>query len=174
MRRTLLTLALALPLASACASGGGMRPRYDPAAGQTNLERLVLRTSAATSDASQMQVSARYSWRGRGAPAPAPHAYLSFEAWPQASAGWPWRSENQLQVTVDGQRARYNGRYTSETREDRRYENVTYQIPIGDLAVMAEATRVEGRIGARAFTFEGADLARLREFVAYIRGGSQP
>lgn len=175
MRRTLLTLAVALPLLSACASsGGGMRPRYDPAAGQTNLEQLILQTSGGSSDASPMRMTARYSWRGQGTPAPAPHAYLSFDAWPQADAGWPWRSDNRLQVTVDGQRARYNGRYDSETQESRRHENVVYQIPIGDLAVMAEAARVEGRIGPRSFTLEGAELARLREFVTYIRGGTQP
>lgn len=144
-----------------------MRPRYDPAAGQSNLEQLILQTS----DAAPMRVTARYSWRGQGTPDPAPHAYLSFDAWPQA--GWPWRSENQLQVIVEGQRARYNGRYDSDTQGDRRHENVTYQIPIGDLAVMADAGRIEGRIGARSFVFEGADLARLREFVTYIRGGTQ-
>jgi hypothetical protein len=175
MRRTLLTLALALPLVTACASGGGggMRPRYDSAAGQTNLEQLILQTSGGGSDAAPMRVTARYSWRGQGTPAPAPHAYLSFDAWPQGTA-WPWRSDNQLQVTVDGQRARYNGRYDSETQEGRRHENVTYQIPIGDLAVIAEAGRIEGRIGPRSFTLEAADLARLREFVTYIRGGTQP
>ena len=175
MRRTLLTLALALPLVSACASGGGggMRPRYDPAAGQTNLEQLILQTPGGGSDAAPMRVTARYSWRGQGTPAPAPHAYLSFDAWPQGNA-WPWRSENQLQVTVEGQRARYNGRYDSETQDGRRHENMVYQIPIGDLAVMAESGRIEGRIGPRSFVFEGADLARLREFVTYIRGGTQP
>ncbi len=143
-----------------------MRPRYDPSAGQSNLEQLILQTS----DATPMRVTARYSWRGQGTPDPAPHAYLSFDAWPQS--GWPWRSENQLQVTVEGQRARYNGRYDSDTQGGRRHENVTYQIPIGDLAVMADADRIEGRIGPRSFTFEGADLARLREFVTYIRGGT--
>jgi hypothetical protein len=173
MRRTLLTLALALPLVSACASGGGgMRPRYDPEAGQTNLEQLILQTAGGSSDAAPMRVIARYSWRGQGTPAPAPHAYLSFDAWPQA--GWPWRNDNQLQVTVEGQRARYNGRYDSETLDGRRHENVIYQIPIGDLAVMAEAERIEGRIGPRNFTLEAGDLARLRDFVTYIRGGTQP
>jgi hypothetical protein len=151
-----------------------MRPRYDPAAGRTNLEQLILETPAGSSDASPMRVTARYSWRGQGTPEPAPHAYLSFDAWPRGDAGWPWRNDNQLQVTVEGQRARYNGRYDSENQENRRHENVVYQIPIGDLAVMAGATRIEGRIGAREFTFEGADLARLREFVTYISGGTQP
>ena len=150
-----------------------MRPRYDPAAGQTNLEQLILQTAGGTSDASPMRVTARYSWRGQDAPASAPHAYLSFDAWPQGNA-WPWRSDNQLQVTVEGQRARYNGRYDSETRENRRHESVVYQIPITDLQVMSNATRIEGRIGPRSFVFEGADLARLREFVTYISGGTRP
>jgi hypothetical protein len=148
-----------------------MRPRYDPAAGQTNLEQLILQTAAGGSDTAPIRVTARYSWRGQGTPDPAPHAYLTFDAWPQS--GWAWRSENQLQVTVEGQRARYNGRYDSDTQGDRRHETVTYQIPIGDLAVMADAGRIEGRIGPRSFVFEGADLARLREFVTYIRGGTQ-
>ncbi|HEX2210538.1 MAG TPA: hypothetical protein VHG93_22855 [Longimicrobium sp.] len=170
MRSTLLTLALALPLLSACASGGGMRPRYDAAAGQTNLERVILETPGGAADARPLRLTARYSWRGQGAPSPAPHAYLSFDAWPRE--GWPWRSENQLQVTVDGQRARYNGRYDSET-EGARHENVLYQIPIGDLDVMANATRVEGRIGARNFVLQGEALARLRAFVEYIQGGEE-
>lgn len=175
MRRTLLTLALALPLVSACASaggGGGMKPRYDPAAGQTNLEQLILQTSGGGADAAPMRVTARYSWRGQDTPAPAPHAYLSFDAWPQGSAS-PWRTDNQLQVMVGGQRARYNGRYDNDTQDGRRHESMVYQIPIGDLAVIADAERIEGRIGPRSFVFEGADLARLREFVTYIRGGTQ-
>ena len=173
MRRTLLTAALALPLLSACASGG-VKPRYDPAAGQSNLDQVILQTPGGTSDQGPVRMTARYSWRGRGTPDPAPHAYLSFDAFPRAEAGWPWRSENRLQVVVDGQRATYNGRYDSETLPAGRHENVTYQIPIGDLAVLADATRVEGRIGPRSFTLQGESLAKLRAFVTYIRGGSQP
>ena len=172
MRRTLLTAALALPFLSACASGGGggMRPRYDAAAGQTTLERVIMEAPSGGADARPLRLTARYSWRGQGTPSPAPHAYLSFEAWPRE--GWPWRGENQLQVTVDGQRARYNGRYDSET-EGARHENVLYQIPIGDLGVMASATRVEGRIGSREFTMDRDELERLRAFVTYISGGTQ-
>ena len=73
---------------------------------------------------------------------------------------------------VDGQRARYNGRYDSGT-EGGRHENVLYQIPIGDLGVMASATRVEGRIGSREFTMDRDELERLRAFVTYISGGTQ-
>ncbi len=175
MRRTILTLALALPLVSACASGG-MQPRFDRVSGQTNLQQTILKTSGGlTGGRFPMTVNARYSWRGQGAPAPAQFAYLSFSTWPRTDAGWQWRSDNQLRVVVDGeQRATYNGRYSGDTQKDGLYENVTYQIPIGDLVVMSAATRVEGRIGAREFTFDGADLAKLREFVTYIRGGSQP
>lgn len=171
MRRTLLIVALALPLLSACASGGGMRPRYDPAAGQTNLEETILQTAGASTDAAPMRLVARYSWRGEGAPSPAPHAYINVDAYP--GAGWQWRENNQLQVTVDGQRARYNGRYSNDTEGGRRHESVTYQIPITDLQVMANATRVEGRIGSREFTMGRGELEKLRAFVTYISGGTQ-
>lgn len=171
MRSTVLAAAIALPLLAACASGGGMRPRYDPSAGQTNLEETILQTPGASTDAAPMRLVARYSWRGQGAPSPAPHAYISVDAYPGGDAGWQWRENNQLQVTVDGQRARYNGRYSNETEAGRRHETVTYQIPIGDLAVMAEAARVEGRVGSRQFAMGANELARLRAFVNYIRGG---
>jgi hypothetical protein len=172
MRSTLLTIVIALPLLSACASGGGgMRPRYDAAAGQTNLERVILEAPGGAADARPLRLTARYSWRGQGAPSPAPHAYLSLDAWPRE--GWPWRTQNQLQVTVDGQRARYNGRYDSGT-EGGRHENVLYQIPITDLQVMANATRIEGRVGSREFTMDRDELERLGEFVTYISGGTQP
>jgi hypothetical protein len=65
---------LALPLLSACASGGGMRPRYDPEEGESNVEQLILQTPQG------MRMTARYSWEGRGAPAPAQSALLSFDA----------------------------------------------------------------------------------------------
>lgn len=166
MRRTLLILSLALPLLSACASGGGMRPRYDAAEGESNLEQVILQTPEG------MRLTARYSWRGRGEPAPAQNALLSFDVSPRGSADSQWRTNNQLQVLVDGeQRARYNGRYTSGG-ERRRHENVTYQIPITDLSVIANAGRVEGRIGTREFVLERAQLERLRAFVDYVRGGT--
>jgi hypothetical protein len=173
MRRTLLTAALTLPLLSACASGG-MKPRYDRVSGQTSLSQTILKTSGGlTGGRFPMTVNARYSWRGQGAPAPAPYAYLSFNGWPRMDAGWQWLNNNQLQLLVDGeQRATYNGRYSGDIQKDGLYENVTYQIPITDLDVMANATRIEGRIGAREFTLEGEDLVRLREFVTYIRGGT--
>ena len=71
-------------------------------------------------------------------------------------------------------RATYNGRYDSDIQQNNLYEHVVYQIPITDLAVMANATRVEGRVGGRDFVLEGEELTRLREFVTYIRGGTQP
>ena len=152
-----------------------MKPRYDRVAGQTNLQQTILKTSGGlTSGRFAMTVNARYSWRGQGAPAPAQFAYLSFNGWPRLDAGWQWLNNNQLQVLVDGeQRATYNGRYSGDIQKSGLYENVTYQIPIGDLAVMASATRVEGRIGQREFTLEGDELAKLRQFVDYIRGGAQ-
>lgn len=173
MRRTLLIAVLALPLVSACASGG-MKPRYDRVAGQTNLEQVILNSSGGlTSGRFPLRVTARYSWRGQGTPAAAPYAWLSFSAWPRLDAGWQWLNNHQLQVLVDGeQRAAYNGRYSSDIQKDGLYENVVYQIPIGDLSVMANATRIEGRIGARDFVLEGDDLVKLREFVTYIQGGS--
>lgn len=165
MRRTLLILALSLPLLSACASGGGLRPRYDAAEGESNVEQVILQTPEG------MRMTARYSWEGRGAPAPAQNALLSFDA-PRGGADSQWRTNNQLQVTVDGQRARYNGRYSSDGEGGRRHENVLYQIPISDLSVIADASRVEGRIGTREFVLQRAELARLRAFVNYVRGGS--
>jgi hypothetical protein len=166
MRRTLLILALSLPLLSACASGGGgMRPRYDASEGESNVEQVILQTPEG------VRMTARYSWQGRGAPAPAQNALLSFDA-PRGGTDSQWRTNNQLQVTVDGQRARYNGRY-STAQGERGSENVLYQIPITDLSVIADATRVEGRIGRREFVLERAELARLRAFVAYVRGGGE-
>lgn len=165
MRRTLLILTLSLPLLTACASaGGGMRPRYDAAAGESNVEQVILQTPQG------VRMTARYSWEGRGAPAPAQNALLSFDA-PRGGTDTQWRTNNQLQVTLDGQRARYNGRYSGGG--ERGAENVLYQIPITDLAVIADAARVEGRIGTREFVLAGAELARLRAFVDYVRGGSQ-
>jgi hypothetical protein len=169
MRRTLLILALALPLASACASGGGMRPQFDRAAGTSTVSRQILDSP---SGQLPMRFTASYSWRGRGTPAPAQAAYLNFTTWPRTDAGWQWRSGNQLRVLVDGeQRATYNGRYDNEVLENSLYEHMVYQIPITDLSVLANADRVEGRIGQREFVLERAELARLREFVEYVRGG---
>ena len=62
---------------------------------------------------------------------------------------------------------------SSDIQTSSLYENVTYQIPITDLQVMAEATRIEGRVGAREFTMDRDELQRLREFVTYISGGTQ-
>jgi hypothetical protein len=175
MRRTLLTAALAIPLLSACASGG-MKPRYDRVAGQTNLQHRILESNTGMLDVgTQMIVNARYSWRGQGTPSPAPYAWLSFSLTPSLSAGWQWLNNNQLQLLVDGeQRATYNGRYSSDIRTSDLWENVTYQIPITDLQVMANATRIEGRVGSREFTMGRDELARLKEFVTYISGGTQP
>lgn len=164
MRRTLLMLALSLPLLSACASGGGMRPRYDAAQGESSVEQVILQTPEG------MRLTARYSWEGRGAPAPAQNALLSFHA-PRGGTDSQWRTNNQLQVMVDGQRARYNGRYSSGDEGGRGHENVLYQIPITDLSVIADATRVEGRIGRREFVLERPQLERLRQFIDYVRGG---
>lgn len=168
MRRTLLTLALALPLVSACASGGGgMRPRYDAEAGTSSVSRQILDTSSGDVP---LRLTATYSWRGRGAPAPAQAAILEFTASPRTNAGRRWQSNNQLRVVVDGeQRATYNGRYDS--RSDSPSEQMVYQIPITDLSVLADADRVEGRIGQREFVLGTEELARLRAFVAYVRGG---
>jgi hypothetical protein len=166
MRRTLLMLAVTLPLVSACASGG-MRPQYDAEAGESRVEQVILQTPEG------VRVSARYEWRGRGTPAPAQNALLSFDAYPRGSAEGQWRSNNQLQVSVDGQRARYNGRYSSGDEGGRRHENMLYQIPITDLSVLANATRVEGRIGTREFVLQRGELARLRAFVDYVSGGGQ-
>jgi len=173
MRRTLLTLALALPLLSACASGG-LKPRYDRVAGTTGLTQQILDTSGGLSSGRfPMRITAYYGWRGQGAPAPAQAAFLNFTAWPRTAAGWQWLNNNRLQVLVDGeQRATYNGRYDSEIQQNNLYEHVVYQIPTTDLEVMANATRVEGRVGTRDFVLEGEELTRLREFVTYIRGGS--
>lgn len=164
MRRTVLIAALALPLLSACASGGGMRPQYDAAEGESSVEQVILQTPEG------MRMTARYSWEGRGTPAPAQNAQLSFDA-PRGGTDSQWRTNNQLQVSVDGQRARYNGRYSSGDEGARGQENVLYQIPITDLAVIADAGRVEGRIGRREFVLERAQLERLRQFVEYVRGG---
>src|SRR5688572_7909946 len=56
MRRTLLILTLSLPLLSACASGGGMRPRYDAAEGESKVEQVILQTPQG------VRMTARYSW----------------------------------------------------------------------------------------------------------------
>lgn len=175
MLRTLLTAAIALPLLSACASGG-LKPRYDRVSGETLLSHTILESGTGMMDlGTEMVVNARYSWRGQGTPAPAPYAWLSFNLRPSLAAGWQWLNNNQLQVLVDGeQRATYNGRYTSDIQRTNLYENVTYQIPITDLQVMADATRIEGRIGSREFTMDRDELERLREFVTYITGGTQP
>ena len=171
MRRTLLILGLALPLVSACASGGGMRPQYDRAAGTSTVSRDILDASPG---GVPMRVTASYSWRGQGTPAPAQAAYLNFIARPRTDAGLQWRSNNQLRVLVDGeQRATYNGRYDGEARENGLYEHMVYHIPITDLSVLASASRVEGRIGQREFVLQGEELARLREFVEYVRGGGR-
>ncbi|HEX5870817.1 MAG TPA: hypothetical protein VFY65_10395 [Longimicrobium sp.] len=174
MRRTLLTAALAIPLLSACASGG-LKPRYDRVAGQTNLSQVVLESNTGMMETgTEMVVTARYSWRGQGTPSPAPYAWLSFSLRPSLAAGWQWLNNNQLQLLVDGeQRATYNGRYTSDIQTSSLYENVTYQIPITDLQVMANATRIEGRVGGREVTMDADELTRQREFVTYISGGSQ-
>lgn len=168
MRRTLLTVAFALPLVSACASGG-MRPQYDRQAGTTSVSRQIL---DAPSGQVPLRLTASYSWRGQGTPSPAQAAYLNFTAWPRTDAGWQWDDNNQLRVLVDGeQRATYNGRYDKEVQERGLYEHVVYQIPITDLAVLANASRVEGRIGRREFVLSRDELVRLREFVEYVRGG---
>ncbi|HEX6371274.1 MAG TPA: hypothetical protein VF006_20315 [Longimicrobium sp.] len=174
MRRTLLTAALALPILSACASGG-MKPRYDRVAGQTNLSQVILESNTGIMESgTDMIVTARYSWRGQGTPSPAPYAWLSFTLRPSLTAGWQWLNNNQLQMLVDGeQRATYNGRYTGDVQSSSLYENVTYQIPITDLQVMANATRIEGRVGSREFTMDRGELTKLREFVTYISGGGQ-
>jgi hypothetical protein len=169
MRRAFLTLALALPLLSACASGGGLRPRYDAAAGTTGVSQPIFETA---SEQFRMRMTADYNWRGQGAPTPAQAGYLNFTAWPRTAAGRQWQSNNQLRVVVDGQRATYNGRYDSQSGEGA-YENMLYQIPITDLTVMSEATRIEGRIGTREFVLGPQELARLREFVAYVAGGGR-
>lgn len=148
-----------------------MRPQYDRAAGNSTVSRDIL---DASSGRVPMRVTASYSWRGQGAPAPAQAAYLNFMAWPRTDAGWQWRSNNQLRVLVDGeQRATYNGRYDGEVQENGLYEHMVYQIPITDLSVLASAGRVEGRIGQREFVLQGEELARLREFVEYVRGGGR-
>ena len=165
MSRTLLILSLALPVLSACASGGGLRPRYDTAQGESNVEQVILQTPEG------LRLTAQYSWRGRGAPDPAQHALLSFDADARRGAESRWRTENRLEVLVDGeQRARYVGRYSGDDEGRRRRENVTYQIPITDLSVIANARRVEGRIGTRDFVLERPHLDRLRAFVEYVRG----
>jgi hypothetical protein len=184
MRRILMALALcALPLSAVAQrpprTPGGVHAEYDRFKRQTFVYSDIVESSG-----SKFAVRLTYPLRVRAFTAfngvtiqPAPQSvYIRVGILPSLQEGWQILNGDRTVYLVlpDGRTASYTGEYSNSIETSNLYEAVIFPIAVDDLMQLAQANKVEGRLGNREFKMEDDEIKKLRNFLEYVTGHPFP
>jgi hypothetical protein len=164
-----------LVVAPAVASSGAsaqtvLRGAYDRAEDVSFVTGPLL--GAVRRNGMTVEASLRAAWRGTTPPSRLDEVTLEFLASTSASgrlAGWSFRDSHDLTLLIDGtQRRTYPGAYTGSIRGRVLMETVSFWVPVADVARIASARTVEGRLGSWAFTLSPGEIGWAREMALYL------